>query len=365
MQAVDSSTTNLAGVSLSATSESDVIGALHNILARSRVIISADLETPYSCRSYPINRSVTKCELDQPRISAVIKERQEQLDAALHEISDLERVMDGINNLYRQLIEKKDGITHSMNLHKRLVSGIWRLPTEVLSHIFVHCFPETSHISPPSKTLAPMLLTRVCRRWREIAVGMPRLWCRLRLYSSEVDNRCWESIAFCYDLWLKRSRGLPLSLEVWCRSDDSNTRLRSFIQPYINQISSLSLHFSPLTNWPELMFENLSALQELIVCAYNDSKMPQIAQSVSQLPLTMRSLKITFPVLSLHGFSAFTPLLARLTHIEVAIYQMNAVPDMLVLCPNLSSLTILTGVKQQMRVSRPITHQPSILTHRS
>lgn len=70
--------------------------------------------------------------------------------------------MDGIKNLQQQLIEKKDGITQSMNLHRKLVSGILRLPTEVLSHIFVHCFLETSYISPPSKTLAPMLLTRIC-----------------------------------------------------------------------------------------------------------------------------------------------------------------------------------------------------------
>ncbi|KAG1863575.1 hypothetical protein DFJ58DRAFT_743765 [Suillus subalutaceus] len=355
MQTVDGSTANLAGVSPSASSDLDIIGTLCRILTRSQVIISADLTTPHSCRSYLISYSVIEDE-DDFSINTIIRERQEQLNAALQEISDLERVMDGIKNLHRQLIEKKDGITQSMNLHRRLVSGIWRLPTEVLSHIFVHCFPETSHISPPSKTLAPMLLTRICRRWREIAVGMPSLWRRLRLYSNEVGNRRWESIAFCYDLWLKRSRGHPLSLEVWCCSDDSNTILRGLIQPYINQISTLSIRFFPPTDKPELMLENLSALQELTICAYDSFLMPNIAQSISQLPFTMRSLKITFPVLKLHDFSAFTPLMARLTNIEVALDQMNTVPNILHLCPNLSSLTILTGVKQKMRASRPIIH---------
>ncbi|KAG1874367.1 hypothetical protein F4604DRAFT_1955380 [Suillus subluteus] len=329
MQTVYGSTANLAGVSPSASSDLDIIGTLCRI-------ISADLTTPHSCRSYPINYSVIEDE-DELSINTIIRERQEQLNAALQEISDLETVMDGIKNLHRQLVEKKDGITQSMNLHRRLVSGIWRLPTEVLSHIFVHCFPETSHISPPSKTLAPMLLTRICRRWREIAVGMPSLWRRLRLYSNEVGNRRWESIAFCYDLWLKRSRGHPLSL--------TSIRFRL----------SLSVFFPP-TNKPEFMLENLSELQELTICAYDSFIMPNIAQSISQLPFTMRSLKITFPVLKLHDFSTFTPLLARLTSIEVALDQMNTVPNILHLCPNLSSLTILTGVKQKMRVSTPIIH---------
>ncbi|KAG1740691.1 hypothetical protein EDB19DRAFT_1708502, partial [Suillus lakei] len=87
----------------------------------------------------------------------------------------------GIKTLHRQLVEKR--ITQSMNPHKRLVS----------SHI--------AHIKNTSSQGS------FCGH---------RLWCRSRLYNDEVVNRRWKSIAFCYDLWLKRSRGLPLSLEVWC-----------------------------------------------------------------------------------------------------------------------------------------------------
>ncbi|KAG2032042.1 hypothetical protein BDR03DRAFT_65923 [Suillus americanus] len=104
------------------------------------------------------------------------------------------------------------------------------------------------------------------------------------------------------------------------------------------------------------MLENLSALQELTVRAYDSFIMPNIAQSISQLAFTMPSLEVAFPALILHDFSAFTPLLARLINIEVALDQMNTVPDILHLCPNISSLTILTGAKQKTRVNRPIIH---------
>ncbi|KAG1747099.1 uncharacterized protein EDB91DRAFT_1116277 [Suillus paluster] len=66
-----------------------------------------------------------------------------------------------------------------MDLHKRLRSALWRLPTELLFHIF--------YLSPTSK-LAPMLLTRICRRWREVAVGMPSLWCMLYMQLDDSDS---------------------------------------------------------------------------------------------------------------------------------------------------------------------------------
>ncbi|KAG1797258.1 hypothetical protein EV424DRAFT_1280114, partial [Suillus variegatus] len=49
------------------------------------------------------------------------------------------------------------------------------LATEVLCHIFIHCLPQTDYMLPNSKS-PPMLLTRICRRWREVAVDMPLLW---------------------------------------------------------------------------------------------------------------------------------------------------------------------------------------------
>ncbi|KAG2141938.1 hypothetical protein DEU56DRAFT_900588 [Suillus clintonianus] len=337
-----------SGVSLSAAFESDIIGTLRNTLARSREIISADLETSYSRRVATItNHSVV--ELEDQSISAIINERQQQFDATLHEISELETAMDDLKILHWQLVEKKDKITQSMNLHKQLVSALWRLPTEVLSHIFVHCLPETSRLPYASKRLAPVLLTRICRRWREVAVGTSNLWCRLMLQSSEDDNKHWESMAFCYDLWLKRSRGLPLSLEAWCDTNDSITKFRGLIQPYINQISSFYIRFVFQAGKPELMFKDLPTLQELTLYADDNCKMRRIAQSMSQLLFAMRSLKVTFPMFNLEDFSAAIPLLARLTNIEVTIDKLSVVPHLLHLCPNLSSLTIRTGVSLRMQ----------------
>ncbi|KAJ7170891.1 hypothetical protein C8R43DRAFT_981451 [Mycena crocata] len=58
-----------------------------------------------------------------------------------------------------------------------LTFTVLALPAEVTSEIFIHCVPSVS--SPPSKpkpSVAPLLLTGICRQWRNIALTTPRLW---------------------------------------------------------------------------------------------------------------------------------------------------------------------------------------------
>ncbi|KAG2035472.1 hypothetical protein BDR03DRAFT_830267, partial [Suillus americanus] len=102
-----------------------------------------------------------------------------QLDNVLHDISGLEKVMDGIHTLQQQLVERKNKIIESIDLHKRLIPPFWHLPIEILSQIFCQCLPqipEPREFQAPSKLTVPVLLTRICRQWREVAVGMPNLW---------------------------------------------------------------------------------------------------------------------------------------------------------------------------------------------
>ncbi|KAG1747933.1 uncharacterized protein EDB91DRAFT_50911 [Suillus paluster] len=270
-----------------------------------------DLETPFS--RFP-NTDHSAIERKDQSISAVITERQQQLNAVLQDVSGLESVMDKIKGLHRQLLEEKDKIIQSMNLHKGLVSALWRFPSELLSYIFVHCLPETEHLLPASK-LAPMLLTRICRRWREVAARTSDLWCGVIV---DVDDEDWQQAAFCYDSWLKRSQDRPLSLALRCFEDDA-TNLRTLLQPYMNRISSLQIVFvDPVT--PELLLDDLPALQELTISTSYHMWRPTIAQSISRLPFTLRSLKVVGPsAFDFDRLSSFNPVWAHLTHVEIAL----------------------------------------------
>jgi hypothetical protein len=236
------------------------------------------------------------------------------------------------------LAEKRDKITRSLNLHKGLLSALWRLPAEVLSEIFVHCLPQTEYLEI-SLNSAPVLLTRICRRWREIAVGTSSLWCRLI-----VDcGRDWQQAASCYDLWLKRSRGRPVALKLEGIEDDATvaTKLRSLLQPYRNQISSLLISHD--IKAPERLLQNLPALQQLTMFASirTSHYQPAVAECISQLSFTVRSLRLIWGYVSdFQHLCSFNPVWTNLTNVEIGVSNAHTFIYLLQLCVNLSSITI-------------------------
>ncbi|KAG1908099.1 uncharacterized protein F5891DRAFT_998791 [Suillus fuscotomentosus] len=339
---------NIEMTTVNASSIRDVIGALQNILAHSRVIIP-DLETPYSL--FP-NIDHSAIGRGDKSISAIITERQQQLDAVVQEISGLESVMDRMRNLHQQLLKKKDEIIQSMNLHRGLLSALWRLPSEILSLIFVRCLPETEHLLP-SPTLAPVLLTRICRRWRDVAIGMSSLWCGALI----VDNshKEWQRAAFCYNTWFERSRDLPLSLVLKCFKNYT-THLRSLLEPRMSKISSLHIIIFLNPFDADLLLNDLLVLQELTITTSDPLWCtPRFAQSISGLPSTLRRLRVAGP--SAFDFDRITscnPVWAHLTHVEIAICQPNLILQLLQLGPNLSSLEIGLGFYDEV----PLTFEP-------
>jgi hypothetical protein len=297
---------------------SDIVSTMQNMLHSQATML--DLETPYSRAAF-FNPNHCAIELEDQSINTIITERQQQLYTVFHEISDLETIIDGIQNLRQQLVEKKNKIIESIHSHERLRSALWRLPTEILSHIFISCLPEDKYLSPASR-LAPILLTRICRRWREVAAGTPSLWCRLRL---AIEHNDWQKRASCYDAWLKRTLGRPLSLSLRCY-DNWTSLLRNLLQPYIHQISSLDIDFQQVER-PECVFKDFSALQELIIPNH-----------------------ITFNLLS-----SFAPLWAHLIKVEISIDTQYGFLHLLRLCPNLLSLTNHMGFFKQKSL-KPFKH---------
>ncbi|KAJ7462161.1 hypothetical protein FB451DRAFT_1043997, partial [Mycena latifolia] len=65
-----------------------------------------------------------------------------------------------------------------------IVYPVLTLPPEITSEIFLYCLP-TSHMdlerNSPNPNEAPILLSHVCRTWKEIAIGTPALWTTIDL----------------------------------------------------------------------------------------------------------------------------------------------------------------------------------------
>ncbi|KAG2141948.1 hypothetical protein DEU56DRAFT_271848 [Suillus clintonianus] len=341
-----------ANSQVNCSSASDIIGALQNILAHSQQI--SDFKTPHSRANHIPNTNYPAIELKGECISNIVAERQQQLDTVLLDISGLATVMGNIENLHKQLVEQKNKIIQSMTFYKGLVSSLWRLPTEILSQIFHLCLPEDKYLSPASKQ-APMLLTTICRPWREVAMGTPSLWCRLHV---EPTGRDWEKAVAFYHSWLKRARGYPLSLAFKCWNSPEHL---SLLQPYVKQISSLAIRVYHRSGISENLLNDLPrlpALQELVVQARQAPNFsPMTSISTSRLPSTMRSLDVSdLPVFDITRLSWFNSVWVHLTNVKISTSHPGALLYLLRLCPNLSSLTVRTSSFYKAQILEPLTH---------
>ncbi|KAJ7119995.1 hypothetical protein C8R46DRAFT_1256749 [Mycena filopes] len=102
----------------------------------------------------------------------------------------------------RRLTEEKIAIQKSL---ESIVYPILTIPFEITAEIFVHCLPALP--GQPSGSVAPMLLARICRQWRNIACSTPRLWAALR-----TDRRKGPNLALLAHMWFGRAGGAPKSL---------------------------------------------------------------------------------------------------------------------------------------------------------
>jgi hypothetical protein len=314
------------------------ISVRHDSISTYDDIQTPDLETSYSrCPNSSLYRDSAINGKDLG-VSAIITERQQQLEVVLHEISGLETIMDSVKNLQQKLVDKMEKITLSMSLHRGLLSALWRFPNEVLAQIFHDCLPESTlwerpFLSTDPNRDAPMHLARICRRWREVVVDMPRLWCKLHLRRRGV----WEQAAFGYNSWLRRSRGFPLSLALECFQGDE-IQLRSIIQPYIGHITALYVDFYGNAN-PEHLLKDIPALQRLSISSTHN--IPAMTQSALRLPPTLRSFKLMGLDLT-DRLIDLGSIFAQLTNIEITIHP-SALLRLLKISPNLASLTFSLG----------------------
>ncbi|KAG1897080.1 uncharacterized protein F5891DRAFT_1243630 [Suillus fuscotomentosus] len=351
MQTVDNSEVNVSSLPADINDElRNIIHDIRRILTtdRSQVIIP-DLETEYSGSTD--NQWAFEFGAHQS-IRAIIAEREQQLHAVSQEISGLKTMVDIFNNLHEQLVEKKDKIKQSMELHKGFVSPLWSLPNEILSKIFVHCLPEDEHLSL-AQNEAPMLLTRVCKKWRGVAVATSDLWYKLHLnLKNKTDLQQQDNL---YHSCLERSKGRPLSLVIDCYAHQM-LKLRKFLRPYYSHhIASIS---TPCFRGTRKVLGEFQALQELTLNNTTSRTSSTVATCLLIVPLTVLSLKVKGSF-SLDRNLPPIPALTHLTHIEVSLCSLSVVLRLIRPSSNLSSLVIRQYTSERI----PPVDSAQVLTH--
>ena len=195
-------------------------------------------------------------------------------------------------------------LTLEIESHQSLLSPVPHLPIDILQEIFAACLP-TEHYPVVSRYEAPLLLTQVCKNWRNIALSTPQLWSAIHIpipslpehvtsydpppsglsdYLTALLALIRERMAVIYQ-WLERSKGLPLSISVF---DAGNCP-----REVCNLVLDTIIHFSP--RWNRLIFDTHSC--DLNRIAYLlPSQVPQLKSLVVRNEAFTESLEMTHSI---------------------------------------------------------------------
>lgn len=152
-------------------------------------------------------------------------------------------------------------------------AAVFRIPPEVMGQIFVACLDPyclhvdlyfqaydeetTPNISPSS---TPLVLLRVCRTWRRIALGTPELFTRLFLHRRNHVDPC-----IIVPMWLQHSGKLPLDIVIRPESWYSPNKLNN------NRVGDVRVR--PLLS---LIQQNIHRVRTLRCGAYLEECLPRV-----------------------------------------------------------------------------------------
>ncbi|ETW75473.1 hypothetical protein HETIRDRAFT_482211 [Heterobasidion irregulare TC 32-1] len=139
-------------------------------------------------------------------------------------------------------------------------------PAEVLSLIFLHCTPPESHAVHPST--APLVLTKVARRWRHVARSTPCLWSALTLPDAPRDPAALEAFFDALASWLALSRSTLLSIVLATSDTRADVLLRylGILFPHSQRFRALRIEVAhDLDVLPSVPHDALPVVQDLDV----------------------------------------------------------------------------------------------------
>ncbi|KAJ7210921.1 hypothetical protein GGX14DRAFT_450451 [Mycena pura] len=131
----------------------------------------------------------------------------------------------------RQRLSDQDANISELNL---IAYPVLTLPPEITAEIFKWCIDTNKRLLP---SVAPLLLTRICRDWRDLAFSTPALWDTIIDFDLVVHR---QAAAFI-ETWFSRGGTCPLSLGI---VDDESLFLgclESVILQHTSRLQSLDV----------------------------------------------------------------------------------------------------------------------------
>ena len=281
---------------------------------------------------------------------------------------------------YSELSRQHKAISSEIEAYCALISPGRRLPTKVLQAIFIECLPSQANATL-SKNYAPILLTRICRGWRQVAFATPELWSSLHLPipvmrafprddPQSPEAYLYSDLAQGYEIearrWLERTFDRPLSISLVDgdrrpRSSSSSSNATTLASEMVELIALF------VSRWKNISIKaHIADLQPMLALPSN--LMLQFLRSLSIECIHSRSFSRSYlsdPLESMSSTWKATPLLCGAPNLrELALIDIRQnFLDLPVCWGNLISLTLEANQDQSstgaMSANSGIHHSPS------
>lgn len=195
------------------------------------------------------------------------------LEGVPQRISILEERIESLSVILDRLRLERRGLKKREKKLRPILSPARRVPNELLARIFeISCaayYCDDDNADTTDLESPPWGFTRVCRRWKDIALSLPKLWTFIRLPDVSTAPKTYAPLMQRY---LSRSGDLPLSIDVvW---DDIELE-----PPARNLLKQIMLHAS---RWASVEFEFETDL-ETVTSAFNEIPGTLLALEVLRL----------------------------------------------------------------------------------
>ena len=142
--------------------------------------------------------------IQAPNATEAIRLR-EALQLAIPVVHQLDDDISHVQMLLDELRRKRKPLQKFIAEQNTILAPIRRLPAEILAGIFVLCM--NYDISSFDPMQSPLLVSRVCRGWRQVALSTQNLWSSITV----TDYRSSSKMA---KLWMSRAISAPLTIRL-------------------------------------------------------------------------------------------------------------------------------------------------------
>ncbi|KAK7043025.1 hypothetical protein VNI00_008763 [Paramarasmius palmivorus] len=147
---------------------------------------------------------------DQPIVTELLSNIEKDLASLEKELEGRRQEMDKIRAAIVALENKRSGLKKKFARCRALLSPIHRMPPEILRTIFGFVCEGTYWLET-SSSHPVVIVSKICGRWRDIALGMASLWASICFQPSHWTGK-FHRLERLMHLFLERSHTSPLKL---------------------------------------------------------------------------------------------------------------------------------------------------------